>query len=117
MTLNFFAKKAPDLGLDRIIDRGWGNGYVCIPEGHPMHGMSYDDIHRTWDIDVNGGLTFSESGASCKSSEWGVPDFVKETDWVIGFDTAHLGDTLERWPTEASVLAEAKRLAGQIEIV
>lgn len=39
-----------------FINCGWGNGYVLIPEGHPLHGEHYDKI----DVDVNGGLTFSE---------------------------------------------------------
>lgn len=29
---------------------GWGNGYVIIPEGHPVHGMGYDDIEAKYDI-------------------------------------------------------------------
>ena len=109
--IRIFAKESPLSGY--IDSRGWGNGYVCIPEGHHMHGLDYDEIHRRYDIDVNGGLTFSESAANCKN--WELPDFVKDTDWVIGFDTAHWGDSLDRWPNEASVLAEARRLADQIE--
>ena len=37
-------------------DCGWGNGYVLIPEGHPLHGTHYNNIN----VDVHGGLTFSE---------------------------------------------------------
>lgn len=111
-SLNFFAKQAPTY---YPMDRGWGNGYVCIPEGHPLHGKHYDDIHRLCEIDVNGGLTFSEKGSSCKSDNWLCPEFVKDSDWVVGFDTAHYMDTLERWPDEESVLREAERLAEQIE--
>jgi hypothetical protein len=33
--------------------------------------------------------------------------------WVIGFDTGHYGDTMERWPKEA-VEAETKRLFCQL---
>ncbi len=50
------------------------NGYVRIPEGHPWHGLDYDDI----DVAAHGGLTFAADG------------------W-IGFDTLHLGDL---WPGE-----------------
>lgn len=39
-----------------VIDFGWGNGYVLIPEDSPLHGKDYNDI----DVDVHGGLTFSE---------------------------------------------------------
>ena len=107
--LKFFAKEGPFYGMNR----GWGNGYVCIPEGHPMHGMGYDEIHQAYDIDVNGDLTFSESAANL--THWGLPELVVPTDWIIGFDTAHYGDDREKWPDEQSVLREAARLAGQIE--
>ena len=36
-------------------DFGWGNGYVLIPIGHPLHGKNYDDIN----VNVHGGLIFS----------------------------------------------------------
>jgi hypothetical protein len=48
-------------------------GYVYIPEGHPLFGKGYDEI----DIDVHGGLTFSERVGKY---------------WLIGFDCAHMGD-------------------------
>ncbi|AAN12761.1 gp121 [Mycobacterium phage Omega] len=48
------------------------NGYVRIPEGHPWHGLNYEEIY----VEAPGGLTYSENG------------------W-IGFDTLHLGDY---WP-------------------
>lgn len=90
----------------RISEIGWGNGYVIIPEGHPWHGMNYDDIPA----DVHGGLTFGEF----------VPDDIKETNpfsaykgqFIIGFDTCHLHDTLDNWPKEA-VEMEAQRLKEQ----
>lgn len=117
-TLRFFAKEAPKFnGLSLAIERGWGNGYVCIPEGHPLHGLSYDDIHRLYEIDVNGGLTFAEKGSACRSDKWVSPDFVNDNDWVVGFDTAHYGDTIEQWPDETSVLKEAERLAEQIDAI
>jgi hypothetical protein len=48
------------------------NGYVRLPAGHPWRGVSTSDI----DVDVHGGLTFS-------NDEW------------IGFDALHGGDV---WP-------------------
>lgn len=93
------------------VDFGWGNGYLVIPEGHPLHGMDYDAIHEAYPhLSVNGGLTYA-----AKPVRKMVPDDVPDSAWIIGFDTAHLGDTLERWPDEASVLAEAQSLANQIE--
>lgn len=111
--IKFFAKEAPKFPttLGHMMDRGWGNGYICVPEGHPLHGVDYNEIHN---IDAHGGLTFCETGESCKSGEWGCPDFVQATDWVIGFDTAHYMDSADKWPDEASVLAEASRVADQV---
>jgi hypothetical protein len=65
---------------------------------------------------VHGGLTFSESVKNLNLEKWLPKDIeVSETDWIIGFDTAHYGDSMDRWPTEESVLRECKRLADQIE--
>jgi hypothetical protein len=57
------------------LEFGHLNGYVHLPPGHPWFGKGYDDIH----CDVHGGLTFSEG---------------TQTDWVIGFDTAHAWDIM-----------------------
>lgn len=48
------------------------NGYVQVPQGHPWHGLDYDEI----DVEAHGGLTFARDG------------------W-IGFDTLHAWDY---WP-------------------
>lgn len=92
------------------IDTGWGNGYAVIPKGHPMHGKHYDEIN----VDVHYGLTFSASVDELNLDKW--PEITDEDKggWVVGFDTAHLGDDLARWPQE-SVEAEAKRLAEQLD--
>ena len=70
---------------------GWGNGYVNIPKGHPWYGKHYDNIRCGY---IHGGLTYSE-----QEGEF----------WVIGFDTAHIGDTPERWP-KYKVYEEAMKL-------
>ena len=93
-----------------VMDFGWGNGYVCLPEGHPCFGMDYGRIHELYNIDVNGGLTFSESSDGLK---W--DDLPEGHWWVVGFDTAHSWDSLERWPDKESVEFEAKRLLNQLE--
>lgn len=92
-----------------LIDFGWGNGYVLIPEGHPLHGKHYDDI----DVDVHGGLTFSELVDDELIEKW---DKLTEADkgmWMIGFDTAHYRDNLHTCPKEY-VEAEAERLLEQV---
>jgi hypothetical protein len=63
-------------------ERGWGNGYVRISEGHKYYGMNYTDIP----VNVHGGLTFSEN----------IMDNDKWSDgYWVGFDTAHYGDNQE----------------------
>jgi len=86
---------------------GWGNGYVAIPEGHSCFGMDYDAIHDKYEIDVNGGLTFARYKHGKRPDITGM--------WIVGFDTLHYGDTMERWPDEASVMREAIRLKEQLE--
>ena len=81
-------------------DRGWGNGYVRIVEGHPFYGMDYMDIP----VSVHGGITFGNH--IMDDSRW--PD-----GYWIGFDTAHHSDNLQRWPKE-SVLSETKDLFAQV---
>jgi hypothetical protein len=91
------------------MDFGWGNGYVLLPEGHKYHGLHYDNI----DVNVHGGLTFSELIEDEKDAEWyGVgKEYVGY--WAVGFDTANYGDTLEKWTKEA-VMEETKKLEEQL---
>lgn len=94
------------------ISRGWGNGYIVLPNGHPMHGKDYDTIHAEMpDLSVHYGLTFSESVSNL---DW---DELKDEDkggWVVGFDTAHWGDDIYKWP-KIAVEAEAIRLLDQFK--
>ena len=91
-------------------------GYVGVPEGHPMYGKHYDDVN----VDVHGGLTFS-------NDEDGL--------WLFGYDCSHWGDakdfelmsdemkrTFTRWPdTKGTIrtlefcVAECESLAKQLE--
>ena len=48
-------------------------GYVGVPEGHPMYGKHYDEV----DVDVHGGLTYS-------NDEDGL--------WTFGYDCGHWDD-------------------------
>jgi hypothetical protein len=88
---------------------GWGNGYVVIPQGHPMYGIDYDEIP----VEVHGGLTFASSVHDCIN--WPeVKDMFEEGGWVVGFDTAHFYDNKHTCP-ESYVLAETLRLKEQLE--
>jgi hypothetical protein len=83
-----------------VIKSGYGNGYVAVPPTHPAYKIHYDNI----DIDVHGGLTYSQHGnGKTAPKDW----------WVFGFDTSHFQDNLENWPKEA-VEAETKRLYCQL---
>jgi hypothetical protein len=95
-------------------DVGWGNGYVIVPKEHPIYKIHYDNIN----VDINGGLTFSRLVEDLIKSNWKgfdnitIPEELKN-GWIVGFDTAHYGDTLERWSKEA-VEAETERLKEQL---
>lgn len=92
-------------------DCGYANGYVAIPPEHPLYGRRYDDF----DVDIHGGLTFSESAALVKTHF--NPNFLELCElndipddyWVFGFDTMHYMDTLDYWSREM-VIAEVKKL-------
>lgn len=89
------------------ISHGWGNGYVVIPKGHPLHGKDYDDIN----VSVHGGLTF---GISAKELDWEELTEEDKEGWVVGFDTAHGDDSSSNWPKQR-VVKETKRLAKQLK--
>lgn len=76
--------------------RGWGNGYVVLDKDHPFYGLHCDDI----DVDVHGSLTFGKYIDQNFIDSWeGL--LQKDLDkYIIGFDTAHSGDTLENWSKE-----------------
>lgn len=63
--------------------RGVYNGYVSVPEGHPMHGVDYSDNGFWNDLHCcNGGVTFT-----------GELSYKEATgDWYIGFDNSHAYD-------------------------
>lgn len=92
--------------LHAIREKGWGNGYVCLPPKHKYHGVPYDDIP----VDVHGELSYGKLGKDSKlrNKPEGIEDW-----WIVGFDTAHLGDWPELWP-EARVLAETQYLQEQL---
>src|SRR5215471_6519673 len=80
------------------MDYGWGNGYVILPPGHPLFGQSYDFAGHF--VDAHGGLTYANMISENHLEAWGLdPSLVGH--WAFGFDTAHYGDNLHRWPKEA----------------
>lgn len=91
------------------LDWGWGNGYVLLPKEHKYYGVHYDNIP----VDVHYGLTYSEevTEGHLKGFDMLTPEDIGM--WMIGFDTAHYGDNLEKWSKEA-VIAETERLRDQL---
>lgn len=85
-----FAKELSHLGS---IDCGWGNGYVAVPPGHPWHGVSYMDI----ECDIHGGLTY---GQTKNNLNWYEAKDVPVDYYIVGFDTAHYGDSKHSCPKE-----------------
>ena len=99
------------------VGAGYGNGYVAVPPGHPLHGLDYDAV----DVDVHGGLTlangteFIYENPMIKREDIEFLDGeVPEGYWIFGFDTCHAFDSLESWPRER-VIEETMRLKNTLE--
>lgn len=106
--MKVFIKENTFIPRDKGLDFGWGNGYVLIPEGHVLHGVDYDYIR----VDVHGGLTYSNLVTPELIKSWDLPEDSLGY-WCVGFDTAHLDDSLIRWPKD-KVYKETVRLMKQI---
>ncbi len=98
---------------------GWGMGYVLLPPNHPFYGINYNDIN----IDVHGGLTYSNYFDSTRFLKWTnnrkvVGDITLDNFknfnnyWMIGFDTNHYGDNLEKC-SESYVINETQNILDQ----
>lgn len=81
-------------------------GYVRVGNDHPWAGLTYDEVHRRWDVRVHGRLTYSK-------------------DDEFGFDCAHAWDFapgVAPWPkgavyrTLSYVIAELVGLARQAQM-
>ena len=93
---------------------GYANGYVAIPPNHPLPEVDYNMI----DIEIHGGLTFSELVDSTFLKNFISAEFidgkVPDKYWVLGFDTMHVGDTLDSCPREY-VIDEVNKLKKILE--
>lgn len=89
---------------------GWGCGYVIIPENHHLHGKHYSEI----DVDVHGDLTFSDLITDELIERWPELSPSDKGKWIVGFDTAHAGDNIVKWPKEL-VQAETDCLLEQLK--
>lgn len=92
---------------------GWGNGYVILPKEHPFYGQHYMEINRLCpEIQVHGGLTFS---GPVRHLRLETKQYLPKDSWAVGFDTMHLGDTIEKWPKH-KVMEEAIKLRKQLVV-
>ena len=125
----------------KLTSMGHYCGYVTLPAGHPLHGVSYSDsiavpqsvIDRDIDIDKIGAINLL--CASVKPGDTSL-DLVlavdvhggltysranKDGGWVLGFDCAHAGDartpddTNGIWRDAAFVAAECRSMADQVQ--
>lgn len=86
--------KLKDLKLD---DPNYPNliflcGYVFLPDDHKLVGKDYS-APELENIDVHGGLTFSDWGKNILKAVFGV-EGVLNAPWTLGFDCGHLGDIM-----------------------
>ena len=92
--------------------------YIEIPKENKLYRKSYDEIYKIGcDIDVHGGLTYSDNELMG----------VKSENWFIGWDYAHCGDYYgyeefmpesirtygKKWTTE-EIIEECKNAIDQI---
>ena len=81
-------------------------GYAAVDRDHPLYGVGYPAVDQSYDIDVHGGLTYSNrcDGEICHVPKPGQSDNV----WWFGFDCAHCWDIS---PGVQSLLPEQKASA------
>jgi len=67
-------------------NHAWRCGYVGVPEGHSLYDTDYNKLDN---IEVHGGLTFSNYNQRYDEAA-GVQKY-----WYLGFDCAHSNDVLD----------------------
>jgi len=110
-------------GFRCVIMRGpmlqW-NGYVGIPESHPLYGYNYFQKQEKGApeelLEVHGGITYSAGN---------LPGLLPDGLWYFGFDCGHARDylplllltdrSLTDYKTRAFAEAETRRLARQLK--
>jgi hypothetical protein len=81
-------------------------GYVRVPPTHPLYGKPYDE---TENLEVHGGITFSEQEACVEEDGKG---------WWFGFDFVHSGDAMyDPKPDMAALSDETKEMLATMETI
>lgn len=85
--------------------------YIKINSNNVLYNKSYFEIEDKYDIDVHGGLTYSDSRLHN----------LDDKGWYIGWDYAHLGDRYgndngKEW-TSFEIYVEILHVIQQIEVI
>lgn len=97
-----FQYKGYDCMILSPVHLGVNNGYVKIPEGHPLHGKG-DGEEEVDNLEVHGGITFGGS--------WDDED----GPWWIGFDCAHFGDLVPKISYSNGIFRDEEYVTKEIE--
>ena len=84
------------------------DGYVVIGKDHPYFNEGTNNIS----VEIHGGLTYDSYGILCQLPEL-KQEYATEDYRIIGFNTAHSGDSIEKWTKERTE-KETCKLYGQL---
>lgn len=91
------------------IANDWYNGYVILPDDHELVDKFYWDFEKDYDLEVHGGITFSDYLSEIMDLE----DMNLEDEYVLGFDCNHAGDNPVNC-NQKYVENECKKLIDQL---
>lgn len=92
-----------------LMSTNWYNGYVILPDDHELVDKFYGDFEKEYDLEVHGGITFSDYLSKIMDLE----DMDLEDGYVLGFDCNHAGDNPKDCNQEY-VENECKKLIDQL---
>lgn len=106
-----------------IMEHGWGNGYIAIPEGHPV----LKNMQRSTSVIILTNIHLCDNtydwfadlyplSHNCYTwSDYGnLPGFAGRF-YIFGFDTAHAWQNSRNWP-QKRVIATVEDIANRINI-
>jgi hypothetical protein len=100
-----FCVENPKKEYPILFERGWGNGYLVFDRTHPLYGKHYDEINMSRHMQAHGDWTYSQiAGNHHLKNDIKIIAIENEElqieadDWIIGFDTSHMGDDLDNCP-------------------